>query len=142
VADSITVDMDLTALEQAITAMPVALRVRVNAACKTTAESAVREMKARLARQLSGQSSGQTVAGITSQPAYDGNGYVILSDNARMPNLPLWLEKGTRAGKRKNFARTAPRPFFYASLVLEQGGHERRLLDAMRDAATDSGLGE
>lgn len=141
---NIDIGVDWAPLEQAITRMPEHLRVRVLYACKVTADAVVREMHARLSRQLSSEATGKTVAGIHVVKAYDGNGYVILSDRGdeQIANLPLWLEKGTRPGKRRNRARTRPRPFFYASIALEAGAHERRLIDAMREAATDAGLGE
>lgn len=140
-ADAITMTLDTTALEQAITAMPAVLQTHVLTACRETAERVVREAKARLQRQLGPFATGETVANISVIPAYDGNGYVVLSDNPRMPNLPLWLEKGTRAGKRRNMATIRARPFFYASLALEAGGHERRILDAMQESAEAVGLG-
>lgn len=141
-ADSFTLELDATALSQAITAMPAALQKRVLEACKTTADRIVRDGQARLRRQLSSSATGQTVAGIHAQLAYDGNGYVVISDNPRMLNLPLWLEKGTKPGQRRNFARTAPRPYYYTSIEAEAGAHERRIVDAMEQSASDVGLGQ
>lgn len=138
---TLEIDLDLTPLQQAISAMPEALRERVMDASKTTAENIVREAKGRLQRQLGPDATSATVAGITSQPAFDGNGYVVLADRDSFPNLPLWIEKGTKPGKRRNFARTRPRPFYYASIELEAGSHERRVIQAMQEAAQVVGLG-
>lgn len=134
-------EVDSAAVDAAFTALPALLKAHCDDACRITAQAIVTEAKARLQRQIGPQSTGQTVAGIEAKPAYDGNGWVVLADNERMPNLPLWLERGTSPGKRRNYARTAPRPFFYASIALEAVAHERRILDAMQASASDVGLG-
>ncbi len=139
--DRVLVDIDDRALDIAFEQLPVYLQRRANDAASVTAQRIVVEAQGRLARQLSGASSGRTVAGIHAQPAYDGNGWVVLADNEAQPNLPLWLEKGTRAGKRANFARTKARPFFYASIAVEASSHERRIREAMEEAGSDAGLG-
>lgn len=138
----LALELDLAPLTQAITKMPDILRELVMEASRITAENIVREAKGRLARQLGPGATGATVAGIEAKVAYDGNGYVVLADRDPFPQLPLWIERGTKPGKRRNFARTIPRPFFYPSIELEAGSHERRILQAMRDAAQASGLGE
>lgn len=148
----LTIDVDTAPLERALRDLPEALQRRVNDASEQTAHAIVAEMKARLARALKGTSvstksrpdKGQnlTLQGITTKPAYDGNGWVVLSDRDPFPNDPLWIEKGTRVGRRHNFARTAAEPYFYVSIELEMGGHERRLEQAMHDAAAETGLGD
>lgn len=138
---TLTLELDTTGATRALDALDRLLEVRLNEACRVTAQNVAREAQGRLARQLGPDATGETVRGIVAQPAKDGRGWVVLSDNARMPNLPLWLEKGTQPGKRKNYARTQPRPFFYTSLELEAPSHERRVTDAMRDSADESGLG-
>jgi hypothetical protein len=137
-----TIDVDTTAVVRAFNALSAVVQAHVNEASATTAQAIVREARGRLQRQLGSNATGQTVAGIVAQPAYDGNGWVVLSDNARMPNLPLWLDKGTRVGNRHNYARTPARPFFYVSIELEIGAHEQRLAEAMRAAADETGLGD
>jgi len=136
-----TIDVDTTPVEAALTALPTTLHALTMDACRVTAEAIVNEAKSRLARQISSMSRGDAVAGISTRVSFDGDGYVVLSDDDRQPNLPLWLEKGTKPGKRHNYARTDPRPFFYASIELEASAHERRIEDAMQQAADDSGLG-
>lgn len=138
----LSIDVDIAPLTAALRALPEAVRVETADACRITAEHIAREARARLQRQLGPGATGQTVAGIIAEPAYDGNGYVVMADRDPFPNLPLWLEKGTRPGKRRNFARTPPRPFFYASIELEAGAHERRIVEAMQDAGGDVGLGD
>ncbi len=128
------------AVTPALAVVADALSVRLDAVCHATADSAAREMRARLGRQLGPNASGQTVAGIEVVRAYDGNGWVVLSDNARMPNLPLWIEKGTHAGKPGSHA-SAARPYFYQSIQLVSGPHEQRIHDAMTDGLAEQGLG-
>lgn len=134
-------DVDIAPALRAIEALGPAVERRVLDACEATAAAIAREAKSRLARQLGPHATGQTVEGITYRRSREGVGFVVLADNERQPNLPLWLEKGTKPGKRRNFARTAPRPFFYASVELEAPGHERRLAEALGGAAHDVGLG-
>jgi hypothetical protein len=146
-----TIDVDTTAVVRALRALPDAVQKHVNDASAMTAQAIVHEAQARLRRQVgsaahgqrSGRAStGQSARSIYAKPAYDGNGSVVLADNEDQPNLPLWLEKGTRVGNRHNFARTPALPYFYVSIELEMGAHERRLADAMGDAADETGLGD
>jgi hypothetical protein len=104
-------------------------------AAKATADNVVAEAQRRVAR-----ATGQTAEGITTKESRDGTGYVVLSDNARMPNLPLWIEFGTKQGKKGSHAEPA-RPYFFASAQLEAGAHDRRMRDAVQDAIDAEGLG-
>lgn len=149
--DSITFDLDTTAVDAALATFPDVLRRTVNAACETTANAIAAEARNRLSRQLKGTSiarknrpdlgQNMSVEGIRTKAPYDGNGWLVYSDREPFPNVELWLEKGTRAGKRRNFARTPAEPFFYVSIALEVNNHERRLIDAMQEAASETGLG-
>lgn len=136
-AVNFSVQADNSALLRDINALPERMRARFMRASQQTAQALEREMKARLQRQLSPAATGTTVASITHRVAHDGNGYVVLTERQQFPNLPLWLEKGTQPGKRRNFARTQRRPFFYASVELEAPGHERRIKDAWNDLAAE-----
>jgi hypothetical protein len=171
VADRLTPLLDTTRVDQAVGALSAEVRDRIHEACRTTALQIVREMKARLSRQLSPKATGLTVAGILAEPSYVSPGYVVRTTDVlseaevearkvwtpqrdpsawrrkqsaryrQEPHVGLYLEKGTKPGKRRNYARTAARPFFYASLELEAPAHERRILEAMRAAANAVGLG-
>lgn len=134
---NITMELDTSGLLRDIAALPERMRVRFMQASEATAQALEREMKARLARQLSPAATGASVESISYRQAYDGNGYVVLTERNPYPNLPLWLEKGTSPGKRRNFARTQPRPFFYASVELEAPGHERRIINAWNSLASE-----
>lgn len=143
-------EFETAPLTQAFAALTqTALEVRTNAACEATAKAIEREASSRLQRQIKGTSVprkgrpdlGQQLLehGIHAQPAYDGRGWVVLSDREPFPNVALWEEKGTRGNRRHS--ATAAEPYFYASIALEMGNHEQRLLNAMHDAAADTGLG-
>lgn len=134
---NISIDMDASGLLRDIAALPERMRVVFMRASQDTAQALEREMKARLQRQLSPSATGATVESITHRIAHDGNGYVVLTERNPYPNLPLWLEKGTQPGKRRNFARTQRRPFFYASIELEAPGHRRRIIDAWNSLASE-----
>lgn len=135
-----SIDVDTAPLERAFDQLVEATRRRTLDACRTTAERIVRDAKMRLLR-AGHYRSGETYASIEAVPAYDGNGYAVLSDNEDIPNLPLWIEKGTRAGKRQNHARIPASPYFYPAIETEVGPHEQRILEAMQDAGSLSGLG-
>jgi hypothetical protein len=163
------VDWDTQAFDKAIAEMPTRLDARLLSACRATGLSLQREMKARLQRQLSPAATGATVAGILAELSYDKHAYVVrtqdvkseteragerlafeqrlIRDRRRLAatfrkekHVGLYLEKGTKPGRRKNFARTAPRPFFYASATLEAPNHEQRVVEAIDGAAADAGL--
>lgn len=140
-ADEITFDMDVDALIDALSKLGDDGHLYVNVASEQSAVSIVAEAKARLRRQLGPEATGKTVDSIQSRRAYDGNGYVVLTERDPFPELPVWLEKGTKKGKRPNRATTAPRPFFYISAELEEGPHFRRIQDAIQGAIDTQGLG-
>lgn len=132
-SDSITIEADSSGLEAALTRMGAIAQPFINAASKETADAIVREARARLARQLGPNATGATVAGIVDRPAADGNGWIVIAEREPMPNLPFWLEKGTK--------HMQPRSFFYPSLAIEAGAHQQRLADALSDAIAAEGLG-
>ncbi len=134
---NIMMDMDASGLLRDIARLPERMRARFMQASRETAEALEREMKARLERLLSPAATGATVESIQHRIAHDGNGYVVLTERNPYPNLPLWLEKGTQPGKRRNFAHTPRRPFFYASVELEAPGHVRRIKDAWNSLASE-----
>ena len=150
-APLLSIDADTGPITRALLALPSATQRLVNDACAATAHAIVTEAKARLSRQLKGTSRatakrpdrGQnlTLEGIEAFQAPDGIGWIVISDREPFPRLSLWLEKGTHAGKRKNYARTPAEPYFYASIALEVNNHTRRVQDAMAAAAQESGLG-
>lgn len=136
-----SIDVDAAEVVQALNELGDFAQPFLNEASRESAESMEREAVARLRRQLGPNSTGETEAGIESLPADDGNGYVVVSSNARMPNLPLWIERGIRKGKPRSHTEAA-KPFFYVSAELEKGAHFRRIEDSMQDAIDARGLGE
>lgn len=140
-SDGFSGDLDIAPVVNAFKRLVDATEQMTTRACRETAQALVPEMRSRLRRQLGPNATGKTEAAIGAEPAYDGNGWVIFVERDPFPAVPLWLEKGTRVGRRRNYARTAARPFFYASIVLAVGPHARRMLEALRDAGESSGLG-
>ncbi len=139
-ADGFSIAVDTSALVAELLSLGDSAQPFVNEASAQSAHSIVREARARLAGKLSGHSTGQTLAGIQDRPAYDGNGWVVISDNDRMPNLPLWLEKGTRKGKAGSHAQPAL-AYFYSAVQIEEGPHLRRIENALGEAIAAKGLG-
>lgn len=140
-SDSITIEADASGLEAALNRLGATAQPFVNAASHETADAIVTEAKARLQRQLGPDATGATVAGIVDRPAFDGNGWIVIVEREALPNLPFWLEKGTKRGKPGSHT-AAPRSFFYPSLAIEAGAHQRRLGDALQAAIDAEGLGD
>lgn len=139
-ADGLEVVMDAVDVVDALNTLGDFAQPYINDASQISAESVEREAVARLRRQVGAGSTGQTEAGIESRPAYDGNGYVVVASRDWMPNLPIWIEKGTKKRKPRSSTQAA-RPFFYVSAELEKGAHFRRMGEALQDALDDRGLG-
>lgn len=135
-ADKLTITVDRDALLKAMTNLGPAALVFTKAAARETAENIVREAQARVAR-----ATGETAAGIHAEETRNGDGYVVLDTNRRMPNLPLWLEFGVKAGKAGSHSAVA-RPFFFISAELERGAHDRRMTEAVQAAIDSVGLGD
>lgn len=115
---------------------------RLNAACQVTTGNIQREARARLRRQLGPGATGKTEASIVARPHNtEESVHLVYTDRDWLPNLPLWLEQGTKPGKRKNRASTKERPFFYVSADLEERPHFHRIEDALQDTLDDMGLG-
>lgn len=140
-ADGLIIEVDDAGVLDALATFGDFAQPFVNEASRESAESIEREAEDRLRRQLGPTATGETEAGIQAKPADDGNGYVVVSRNTRMPNLPIWIEKGTRRGKPRSHTEPA-RPYFYVSVELERGAHFRRLEEALQEAAEARGLGE
>ena len=143
-ADGIEITIDADALLLALARLGDAAQPFVDAAVLVTANNIDREASARLRRQLSSASTGVTEAGITVTKAEVGGGLVVGASRQQFPNLPLWIEKGTKKGTRKGNSGggMAARPFFYSSAMLEEGPHFARVARAIQDAIDTQGLGE
>lgn len=105
-------------------------------AAKVTADRVASEAERRVLR-----ATGETARGIVALESRDGAGYVVTSTNERMPNLPTWLEFGTKRGKSGSHAEPA-HPYLFASARLEESGHDARMREAVQDAIDSVGLGE
>lgn len=139
-SDSVTVDIDVAALIAALAALGDKAQPYVNDAAHETGDAIVQEAQARLHRQLGPDATGKTEAGIMSRPADDGLGYIVSATREPLPNLPWWLERGTKKGKGTH--ANVARPFFYVSALLEESPHLRRIADAVQQAIDDQGLGD
>lgn len=133
-ADSITIEADSAGVEAALKGFGAAAQPFVNDASRETADAFATEARARLQRQLGPDATGASVAGITARPAFDGNGFVVVDEREPFPNVPFWLEKGTKY--------MDPREFFYSSMLLQVSDHQRRLGDALQQAIAASGMGD
>jgi len=129
-ANDFTVDVDTTKLTEQCLTLGQALKPFVKVAARESADNVAREAKARLQRQLSGASTGRTVASIKVQSDRTGWGWVVVSG----PRPSLWLERGT--------VKMQPRSFFDSSAALEEGAHQRRIEAAVRAGIHEHGLGD
>jgi hypothetical protein len=135
--DSFSIVVDTKPVLAALAELPDQVLAAVLAACKETADAIVIDAHARAARAFVSR-TGVTLAGIGAEPEPEGNGYRVVDRNPRMPELPLWLEKGTHLGSR---VHVQPRDFFYVAAALQAGAHERRVAQAVADALEEAGLG-
>jgi hypothetical protein len=125
----VTFDMDTTTLTDGLSELSADLALRTKAASEITAGQVVREAQGRVKRR-----TGLTAEGIHYDESRDGTGWVVLAVRADTPQVPFWLEFGTRTMTK--------RPFLYVSAAVEQPGHDRRIADAVTDAIAASGFGD
>lgn len=125
----LTIDVDTRALMDAIDRFPALVEKHVLIAAERTAQNVAREARNRVAR-----ATGETARGIGVEVAKRGPGYVVFADRPDEPGLPGWLEFGTK--------KMAAQPFLFVSARLEEGPHDRRMRDAIRDAISEGGLGD
>lgn len=123
-APLLTIDADASRLIAILDQLGPAALKHTKAAARVTADNIAREAAARVAR-----ATGETARGITVQEDQQGEGYVVLSANQRMPALPTWLEFGT--------VKMLPKSYFFSSARLEENAHDRRMRQAIQDASDE-----
>lgn len=135
-ANTITVFCDPTELLERLDGQTLgkALAPFIKGASRVSADHIAVDAAARLSRQLSGTSTGATVAGIKVKSS-GAFGWVVVSGNAKVPMLPRWLEHAF-----KNVARR--KPFLMASATLEQASHTKRIDAAIQAGLSEYGLGD
>lgn len=139
--NSVTVEVNGgDALKERFETLPAALKPFIKTAAKFSADHIRDEAKARLLRQLSGASSGRTVAGIVVRADRSGWGWIVDAGNVVQPMLDRWLEFGTetKLGTEKMRAR----PFFFDSARLEEAAHLSRIRGAVAAGISEHGLGD
>lgn len=134
-ADGFNVTVDASGLTAALKRLGDTALKYTKPASKVTANNIEREAQRRVKR-----ATGETAKGIQTFEMHNGEGYVVVSTNRRMPNLPLWLEGGTKKGKPGSHTQSAD-PYFWPAVRLELGAHERRIGDAIDRAIQAEGLG-
>lgn len=126
-------EVDASSLLAALKQLGDRAEKHVKAAAKVTADRVATEARSRAARR-----TGETAASVTVEESRDGKGWVVLpwdfTKPSRMPNLPIWLEFGTK--------HMTPRPYFFSSARLEEAAHERRIAEAVQAAIDEVGLGD
>ena len=139
--NSFTVEIDGDKMREALEGESLRNVIKgfIKVASRESADHVCAEMKARLQRQLSGHSTGLTVESIVVKSDKTGWGWIVDAGNATMPMLDRWLEGDTAYGGFKNAARR--KPFFWQSVQLEDGPHQRRIEAAVGAALSEYGLG-
>ena len=125
----VTYDVDTSGLASGLTQLAADLARRTKDASEVSAAAVVREAQGRAARR-----TGATVGGIGYTESRDETGWIVSVVRPDRPNVPFWLEFGTRY--------MTARPFLYASAALEQPGHERRIQEAVAVTIQSNGFGE
>lgn len=133
--NSVTVDVNGgDALKERLETLPAAMKPFIKTAAKFSADHIRDEAKARLLRQLSGTSSGRTVAGIVVRADRTGWGWIVDAGNLVQPMLDRWLEFSTE--------KMRARPFFFDSARLEEAAHLSRIRGAVAAGISEHGLGD
>ena len=122
------VEVEIAELLAAMDALGADAQPYVDRASEVTANRIALEMRSRVRRR-----TGRTQAGIVVEPSRFG-GWVVISGNDKMPNLPYWIEKGT--------IHQPPRPYREPAVELERGPHDDRISEALQTAIREKGLGD
>lgn len=135
--NSFTIDIDATKMREALEgeSLKAVIKGFIKVASRQSADNIAADAKARLERQLSGTSTGATVAGIVVKSDRTGWGWIVDAGNLSTPMLDRWLENAF-----KNVSRR--KPFFYDSARLEEQAHLERIRGAIRSALSEYGLAE
>jgi HK97 gp10 family phage protein len=127
-SNSLTVDVDASALFKMLDQLGESADAYIKEAAKVTAERIAQEARGRLARQTSG--TGKTQAAITVTEEEHGARVFVGRVAGRNPNVPLYLEFGTKF--------MSARPFLFASAMLEEGPHMKRVERALQKAIDEA----
>jgi len=125
----LAITVDVAPLVTALERFPAALEEATRAASEVSAENIANEARARVARR-----TGETAEGIVVVEAPEVAGYDVIVSHPTKPGLPWWLELGTK--------HMTARPFFDASVALEEELHERRIGEAVATTLEAEGLGD
>ena len=136
-----TITVENAALLAALHRLGTTAEIYTLAASKITADRIRSEATAR-ARRAFQQRTGQTVEGIVVRADQRHKpGWAVLTTRQHMPALPLWLEFGTKKGKKGSTHANRARPFFFSSAALEAQPHADRIAAAIQEALDIEGLG-
>jgi hypothetical protein len=130
--DSLTLDVNADEVTATLRSLPAALKPFIKGASKISAEHIRDDAKARLLRQLSGTSTGETVAGIVVKADRSGWGAIVDAGNLTTPMLDRWLEYSTK--------KMRARPFFWDSVRLEESAHRSRIRSAIMAGCHEHGF--
>lgn len=134
-ADGFNATVDASGLLAGLRNLPDSILKYTKPASKVTANNIEHEAEGRVRR-----ATGETAKGVQTFEMHNGEGYVVVSTNRRMTNLPLWIEVGTKKGKPGSHTQPAD-PYFWPSVKLESGPHERRISEAVDQGIKAEGLG-
>lgn len=140
-SDRFQVQVDDAAVKAAIAQLGPLADALTKPASAVSAAHIKEEMQSRVAR-----ATGRTAARIDITEVDDG--YIVHTSDVNPLtgsylhelHVGLYLEKGTRKGKRGSHASGA-RPWFFVSAQLEERAHEHRIADALQAAGDQVGLG-
>lgn len=120
--------MDSAAVVRMLEQLPATVEARLLSIAEQTAQRIATEARRRVPIL-----TGVTREGIDVERMEQGGaGYVVVAYRQQFPNLPLWLEKGTK--------HMTARPFFDVAAELERGPYARQVREALEDELR--GLGE
>lgn len=121
----LTVDVDASGVFRMLDKLGTAADTLVKAAAKETANRIAQEARGRVARR-----TGKTAGAITVTEEENGARVFVGRVAGRSPNVPRYLEYGTKF--------MSARPFLFVSAVLEEGPHLKRVERALQEAIDEA----
>ena len=126
-SNGLTIDVDASALFKMLDQLGESADAYIKEVAKVTAERIAQEARGRVARR-----TGKTQSAISVTEEEHGARVFVGRVAGRNPNVPLYLEFGTKF--------MSARPFLFVSAMLEEGPHMKRVERALQKAIDEASL--
>jgi len=124
-SNGLTIDVDASAMFKMLDQLGETADAYIKEVAKVTAERIAQEARGRVARR-----TGKTQSAISVTEEEHGARVFVGRVSGRNPNVPLYLEYGTKF--------MSARPFLFVSAMLEEGPHMKRVERALQKAIDEA----